>query len=44
MQFNSKVTEAVWSEEEGKWLLKVEVSYADGSSEIIDDKCVRQWK
>ncbi|KAJ9144525.1 flavin-binding monooxygenase-like protein [Pleurostoma richardsiae] len=39
MKFNHRVAEAVWDEVAGKWNLKVEKVFIDGSIEIIEDTC-----
>lgn len=40
MHFNSRVVEAVWDQEAGKWDVTFERSYADGSTQILHDTCV----
>jgi len=40
MRFNSRVIEAVWDQEAGKWKVKVERTYADDSTQIFEDECV----
>jgi hypothetical protein len=41
MNFNHKVTEAIWNEERGKWELAIEKIYVDGSVDVFHDECVR---
>ncbi|OAL38579.1 hypothetical protein AYO20_02229 [Fonsecaea nubica] len=39
MQFNSRVIEATWNEDLGKWMLKVEQTYSDESTSVLEDEC-----
>ncbi|OAG34167.1 hypothetical protein AYO21_11699 [Fonsecaea monophora] len=39
MHFNTRVVEAVWDHEAGKWNVKIEKSFIDGSTKIIEDQC-----
>lgn len=39
MQFNTKLLSAKWSQDEGLWHLKLQRTYADESTEIIEDYC-----
>ncbi|KAH8800479.1 flavin-binding monooxygenase-like protein [Xylogone sp. PMI_703] len=39
MHFNCRILDAVWSQDIGKWALKVERTYADESTEIFSDNC-----
>jgi hypothetical protein len=41
MNFNHKLTAAIWNEERGKWELTVEKIYVDGSVDVFHDECVR---
>ncbi|KAH3940636.1 hypothetical protein HBH98_219190 [Parastagonospora nodorum] len=39
MHFNSRVIEAKWSEDDSRWDLKIEQSYADETKKIVYDHC-----
>ncbi|KIW80202.1 hypothetical protein Z517_06817 [Fonsecaea pedrosoi CBS 271.37] len=39
MQFNCRVIEATWNEGLGKWMLKVEQTYSDESTCVLEDEC-----
>jgi cation diffusion facilitator CzcD-associated flavoprotein CzcO len=38
MNFNSQVTEARWNEDKGRWVVKMERTKADGSTEEFEDE------